>query len=360
MRRRLSGLALLWSVGAVSVAGAQVPPPPQSLLKDLKLDFAVPDSPAFEVLEASPSSILRPTTVRELAAAVADLVGSGVSITIPRTFAIEFSPGLLIRGEHLTVPQYQNAAPWYRLRLSAGTRRPVGSTLATQLGFGVRTSIIDKADLRTNMQYRRWATGLSEKRTDFYIAAARRRGRNVSRNLDSLLTPDERMEVLALDDSLRNGWKWKDREGWEGRRWNAESMDVAFALRAAASDSTASDLKIDRLSIWGTYSVGFQSWGQALFGVTGGGKRKTLDADLMLDATTSARVYFGTNQYKVFLEGQGSFMNRVSPKWLANSGGEIALPWDFWADFSASLEYDPSTRETSLGTHFSTKLGLGS
>ena len=98
-------------------------PKPDTLQKSFQVDFAIPDAPAFKLLNSEPSSILRPTTVRELTTTFSNFVQNGSSLTIPNAIAIEFSPGLLVSGQTLSLDAYRKLDWWYRLRVSGATLR---------------------------------------------------------------------------------------------------------------------------------------------------------------------------------------------------------------------------------------------
>ncbi|MBI1928035.1 hypothetical protein HYR99_27805 [Candidatus Poribacteria bacterium] len=130
------------------------------LSKAYRVDFAVPDSPAFKVLGVDPSNTLRPSSVRELLVGTSDFMGKDGALTIPKNFAAEFAPILLIGGKNLTLRDYQKHPYLYRLRVSAATKREETANqdvnqengTPTELGLGLRVSIIDKSDPRTTIR----------------------------------------------------------------------------------------------------------------------------------------------------------------------------------------------------------------
>ena len=56
-----------------------------------KLDFVIPDIPAFKALNIDPSNILRPSDVKKFAVMLAPFYNNG-NPGIPKNFALEFSP----------------------------------------------------------------------------------------------------------------------------------------------------------------------------------------------------------------------------------------------------------------------------
>ncbi len=92
-------------------------------VKDYKIDFAIPDAPAFKLLEVDQSAILRPQTVRDLAVVLDGFRGEGNAFVVPRQLGVEFSPGLLIGGGQLHLTDYAARKALYALRLSGATNR---------------------------------------------------------------------------------------------------------------------------------------------------------------------------------------------------------------------------------------------
>lgn len=318
-----------------------------SLASKLSGTFAVPESPAFTLLATQTSNILRPASAKALALAFSDFVGPGTSIIIPKSFAVEFSPGLIIAGSGLTLRDYQES-PWlYRIRISAATARDDDESTQTQIAFGVRLSVLDGADLRTNNQYLGDVTTLSEQITAIQQVARDRVGPPPS---PIIYNAAEKRDLEALMDSVKQKTQNQD--------WNKAVFDIAFAARLSASDSLGKNLRGDRYAAWFTLGSGAGSWGQAVLGLNGGFERDTLTDDFNAYGSFAARFYVGTNRYKVLLEGQGEFMENQDPRWLLNSGGEALLMGQIWATFTGGLEYDRNVREWKLVTNLALRFGL--
>src|SRR5210317_1994224 len=73
------------------------------LAKELAPNYAVPDAPAFNILNENPDNILKPSSVKDVGLAFADFLGEDERITLPKAFALEFSPALLINGKSLSL-----------------------------------------------------------------------------------------------------------------------------------------------------------------------------------------------------------------------------------------------------------------
>ena len=123
------------------------------LAHEHRMNYSVPDAPAFKLLDTDPSNVLKPTSVRELAIGLSDFLRSDNSIVLPQSFAVEFSPGLLIGGKTLTLAGYRKHPALYRTRLSIATNRPEDAAAATTVAFGIRVTQIDQSDLRTDSEY---------------------------------------------------------------------------------------------------------------------------------------------------------------------------------------------------------------
>ena len=77
------------------------------MAKELAPNYAVPDAPAFNILNENPDNILKPSSVKDMGIAFADFLGEDERITLPKAFALEFSPALLINGKNLSLEEYR-------------------------------------------------------------------------------------------------------------------------------------------------------------------------------------------------------------------------------------------------------------
>ncbi len=111
-----------------------------------RLDLAVPDAPAFKLLETNPTTIMRPSSMREAAILIKDFALSGG--VIPKGFAAELSPYSLIKGESVSLKEYRDLRGLYQTRVSVGTEQL--SDGSNNLAAGLRISLSDASDLRSN------------------------------------------------------------------------------------------------------------------------------------------------------------------------------------------------------------------
>jgi hypothetical protein len=260
--------------------------------KNFQLDFVVPESPAFNLIDLGTSDILRPTSARELAVAVSDFTGSGDGFTIPQKFAVEFSPGLLIGGNELSLDGYQEK-PWlYRLRVSGATKRDEGGTGNAEMALGLRWTLIDESDLRTNTNFLGDITEITDTLNAIYVAAVKRRGPPMP-GKKLTLTDGEIKTVKELNTQLKEKYgKIAD------EKWNARIFEIAIGTRFMAADAMGNDLVAEDLAFWSIYGHAFGSWGQLLLGPTFK-LREELDESTF---SLPARFYVGSNTYKAFAE----------------------------------------------------------
>jgi len=302
-------------------------------VKDYKIDFAIPDAPAFKLLQVDESAILRPQTVRDLTVAVDGFRGNNNAFVVPKQFGVEVSPGLLIDTGRLTLNDYSAKKFLYATRFSGATGRD--SLNRGQLAFGVRFSLVDEQDMRTKNAggTDSVVTAFTQKILAVYDAAGDRAGRRpvAERKMPLTLNDEETNGIKALRDSIK--------EYWAQRYWNATSVDFAIATRALTADSLGHDPKIDEVAGWLTYANGLSGWGQLLFGAKIGTARQA-GGSLHASNTLATRLYIGSNVLKGFVEGQEAVGSNTDPKWLVNSGVEIRLPTIGWINASAGYASD--------------------
>lgn len=328
---------------------------PATLAGSYRLDFIVPDSPAANLLGFNESNILRPSSVREFATALSNVVSTGAGFTLPRSFAVEFSPGLLIGGRGLSLAAYRNNKTWYRLRLSGAALREPGQAGPTELAFGLRLSFIDEADLRDDDDFIQQVTAIDQQITLAVVPFVPPTGQAGEVDLNTLVLPDS---VRAIVDAQR-AKKTSLIAGKADQRWNNNAFDVALGARLAAKDSLGSDLRANDFVGWLTYARGFGAWGQWLFGLQAGSARDTTDNTFAFTGSASSRFYIGVNQYKAFLELQAA-SEGTGETFLINGGGEARLRNGMWVEFGGGTEYDFTLKQWRVISRFTVRIGLPS
>ncbi len=151
-----------------------------TLAKNFRLDFAVPDHPAFNVLENNPDEILRPSGSEVFSIIYSNFIMGRVPI-IPKDFAMEFSPAQVIRANKLTYGDF-NVTPrkdanghsksvvfngkqiYNGIRISLGTKASKNADSLQNLAVGISIPLIDRGDYRTDPVYK---DKIIEKLTNF-------------------------------------------------------------------------------------------------------------------------------------------------------------------------------------------------
>jgi hypothetical protein len=109
--------------------------------------FATPESPAFTFLNFAPATVTRPNTPRDFVAALAN----GIDETghVRQGISLEVTPAYLIPGLGAGLDAYQTSQ-FKRIlsntQLSLATVRASGDTAATDLGVGLRLTLVDRGD----------------------------------------------------------------------------------------------------------------------------------------------------------------------------------------------------------------------
>jgi hypothetical protein len=317
------------------------------LAKDLAPNFAVPDAPAFNILNKNPDNLLKPSSVKDMGLAFADFLSDGERITLPNALALEFSPALLINGKNLSLEEYQKNDWLYRLRVSLATKRQDEST-ATDIALGIRFSTEDESDLRTNPDYITDATDLTRKIQQLYD----------KRRLE--LGPTAKIEEIEDDRTLKEEKKLLIEEfvaAWEEDNWNADITEYAVAVKASSEDSLAKNLKLNRVSVWYTKAKKLSTWGQYLLGVYGNYEKLAPRDKYESSGSLIARLYAGNNQFKLFMEAQATLIDDQKPKWLFDSGLELKAAENLWIDLTAGIEVT-GQQDAVLVTGFKFKFGM--
>lgn len=309
-----------------SFAFAQDLTPGGTFASNARLNFAVPDAPAFTILNYTPSIIVRPTSVKEVALAISDFINRGG--VLPRNVGAEFSPGMLIGGGSLTIRQY-NANPfWYRVRISAATQTTDDNTGRIRAALGFRFTFTDDADPRMD---RPFIENLSTLAVDINRAVARK-VQQAPPDGSGPIAPDL-VDVEALEQEVE-ALRTRQRE----ERWNANIWEFAAAARFGSRDSLARNAAAEKYQGWIAGSFRVEQWGQFIFNASGSVERA---ANFKMDSTQfamSARFYFGSNDMKVFGEGQITALEKSPALYLFNVGGELNAISSFWLEFAAGFE----------------------
>ncbi len=307
---------------------------------DLKVDFAVPDMPAFQALGVDPTDILRPSDPKTLALMLAERA-TNLSV-IPSSYAIELAPFRLLFSHTLTAKDYNNwlSAIFYNARLSAGSVRTGEFGAGSDVAAGARLTLYNGTDLLRDSLYKKGAVRLLKQRNALvdscestFVAAE---------GFDAIDShPDLAARESAYCDSVataRTGSGFKLlRDAARERDWNHTVVDFAYAAKWSSPDSFTKNLVLLSHTGWLYGTVKFSSATQGLFGATAIYARG--DSTWKLSGALAARVYGGANNAKVFLQGQikKTFVDTMVS--LAGSGGvEILFLGGNWLEFTLAYE----------------------
>ncbi len=299
-----------------------------------RVDMAVPDAPAFTILEADQGTLLRPGPVREISVTAVDYYGG--QGTGHNAAAIELSPGLLL-GD-VTLGKYHRNPFLYRARISFASS--IDGTVRSGAA-GVRFTILDESDLRmdTVLEKELLILGhrmniLTEKCSDSLP--------------DSLIDtdPEEYNRLLrACTDSSESGIRqllemriMSARENARTHLWNRPIAEAGLAVKGRQGDGPDAALYADRFAVWmtGGWPI-FGEKGQALIGVRGGLARDSSGNSYHGDVLAAVRCYAGSNQFKGYLEWNIFAGAGRRPQEGIRCGGELRVSNGIW--MSADIGY---------------------
>jgi hypothetical protein len=323
-----------------------------TLIKNLKLDFAVPDLPAFNALESEPGNLLRPSTPKDFSL-VLNQFYNGNNIVIPQKIAVEIAPITLLRYNRLTLEDYQKTPVLYNSRISLGTVQDSLSVSKVALGF--RTTLINRGDIKNeNYLTEIYATlgVLGKSRSDYIDAELERRGISeeefaLDEDLQEELNSNYE-DIKMQTDSVENLIK-----EYQNKNWNAEKLDVAFSIVGTSPDSIVGNIKYNSFSGWATYARPVGENGQLMLGVNLNLAQS--EENSITNFTIPVRYYMGTNKLKGFAEGQYKYKkigDIKSSELLLKLGFEYYLAFGFWADFYAGVYNDLTTNNSRFTSNF--------
>ena len=354
-------VTLVLLVLASSFGNAQAAAGTAKLLQD---GFAVPDAPALKMLDADASKLLRPTSVKALTAGLSSATGD--FSFIPRAFSVEFSPGLLVNGDRLSLEQYQKQ-PWkYRTRFSIATKRDTGSTARSQIAAAIRIGIDDASDFRTNQRVIAALNALTRFETVIDSIVQVRKGDSIPLPGTVPLTAEQKkkadiieLQVTKEHEEQNKALIERVKSIQEDALWNANVFDVALGVRGSAADSTGSGMQFDGVAGWFTFGRALAPSWQVLLGARAAYERDLADAattDLKGSTDIALRTYIGSNRYKALGELQLTTRANTDAKWLGRAGGELALSDALWIEASIGYQTEGGLSKGSVVSSFKFRL----
>jgi hypothetical protein len=228
-------------------ADAPVPTPSRadqlaSTLKDIQLDYSVPQMPAFTVIGMTPEGVTQPRTARALAAAIQNGLDENGK---PKTgIAMEFQP-FRLKDPAAVLRTYLPDGPGfqphrfntieqalYSSSISIATAKGTSADdPSMRLGIGLKIPIFDLSDGRTDQGL----IACYDKVVDNWLKAA-----------------SEADEEKVAKDSTRC---YNNRTS---ARWNASAWTVSLGGAWTSDSGNFNDRKTSTHGIWTTYAYGFE------------------------------------------------------------------------------------------------------
>jgi hypothetical protein len=311
------------------------------------LDYSLPESPAFFLLGSSPSTILKPTSVRTAAISVGNYFFTTGSV-IPKSLGVEFSP--LLMNPSADLNNYNKNKFFYRMRISGATN--LMDNGGYQVSEGIRFTLIDKSDLRTYKPFIDTLQSWLNKDVSIRVIVITQYSKthNISEaELYELLSNTESAEGKKISieiDSIVNTQAFGNpafdpyiadyRDKIKQRLWNAPIWEIAFAGLQSSSDSLIKNFgSALRFGVWssGAYPLGKK--GQLL-----GGIRASTAEDSTSNWTSqfslAARIYYGVNAIRGYAQYEGKFQTNSNSTNLS-AGCEFNITNGLWGDFGINI-----------------------
>jgi len=313
-----------------------------TLIRNLRLNFAVPDLPAFNALQSDPGNLLRPASPKEFSF-IANQFFNGNNIIIPKSIAIEIAPIVLIRYNKLTLKDYQKNPILYNTRISLGTLRD--STNISHLAIGFRTTLINKGDIKNDKNLRKVIEDLrsiNRNRNEYYDQQLIKLGKSEEYFANH---PELRIKFDQEFDSIIHNTGQTIKDYKEYNSWNAEKLDIAFSFVGSSQDSASKHIKYNSFLAWITYARPVGKNGQILGGLNFNSYK--VENSTYFDFSLQSRFYIGMNQLKGFVEGQYLHKNIDNTNnIIGRLGCEYHIYNGIWVDFNAGI-YKGITHNTS-------------
>lgn len=372
-------------------------------LSQMKLNFIVPDMPAFKSLGTEPSNLLRPSTPQAFAVAISEFY-SQQKFIIPNSFAIEISPSLLLnakKGNETLLKKYANNRVLNSFRISLGSGRDTSfSPTGRNLALGFRINLINDGEMATDMKE---LQAISAKLAEFRIATRATRKAFAAKNIDQVkiwakaakLQPDstidkaEELDAILDWDFLLNKnlsdtiwrktyeefvsqqrapefdtWFAAEKVRYKKANWNANKFDLALSILGSSKDSLLGSAKFSRIDLWGTFALRSGANSQTLFGFNAGYGRidsllKVNDDKKYLHVSIPVRYLMGTNRIKGFCEIQYEYLQQnKSNNGLFNLGAEVNPLDGLWLNFYGGINFNATAGSSYFRTNLDIKITL--
>jgi hypothetical protein len=263
----------------------------------LELLTAVPESPAFVFLGASPTKVTRPGSVRDFGAAL--ISGINADGKVQQGIALEATPWVYVPGLSITLDDYRGNWLKYVLansQLSLGTARAAGDSATTDLALGLRFTLWDAGD---PMRHEEFADD---------VAARLRKCLPDSPDADPA-------EVDAcVDEQMRQAYA-----EFSGARWNSARAALGLASGVSFVNSELKNSEYAGFQAWLVGAYPLTRYGQILAQVTFMDQPALADQPDFTEWTYGGRLLAGSSWFNGFLEVVGE--SRSSDAALDDSNG---------------------------------------
>lgn len=305
------------------------------------LDYAVPESPAFQILGVSPDNILKPSSVKAIALNIGNYFVTNGPI-IPKSLSVEISP-LLLNGQ-ATLKQYNANKFLYRARFSVGTFTQNDGGYGVAEGF--RFNIFDKTDLRANPALIAFFQKVLNdkaiaKRKAIQLFIKNNPGDpNMFEKLDTdpdlVRTINELSLQFMPEEERKEDVLSNFRDSIKNADWNKAIMDVGVAVLQTSTDSLISNLKFSQVGLWTSIGLPTGKKGQVLLG----GRLSFVDSiDWKTIYSLGVRYFYGSNNIKGYFQAQFDHQNNQN-NFTASLGCQFNITNGLWGQFTINLIVD--------------------
>lgn len=374
-------LFVLIGLSFVAILSAQDEDIGNDPISQHKLNFAVPDLPAFKALGTEPSNILRPSTPEAFSLVISEFQSDN-NFTLPQNFAAEFAPMILARGDKITLSEYQEKSVFYNTRVSIGTARDTLNEY--DLAVGLKITLIDKGDLKNDNAFLELIVDELENankakdtiRSDLmdeldityeeYANNQKNNEKIVNERYDKYThlreNPDKAIKAMI--------------EEYKKKNWNKQKLDLAIASVGHTTDSAGSNFSFNSLDIWLSYAAPIINKyskdeisvnkdledyhaGQILLGGHMRSYEEPEDRKTYFNFSLNSRLYLGSNRLKGFGEFQYNFRQYNELNYLLLTlGGEINPVDGIWLEFYAGLERNSTLNINSSTARFNLRFTI--
>jgi hypothetical protein len=355
------------------------------LVKNYRLNFAIPEHPAFDIVGSNPDNILRPANSNELFSLIySDFLTQKTPI-IPKNISLEFAPAQLIGINKVRFDEYRDnnlKRILCNMKVSVAAKTSGNADSLKNLGIGLRLTWVDKTALVENQDY---IKELIDQTTDIVllrdrylndVVIGRMKYNGTIISYESIAKNDE---VKAfVDEEFRKhtaavkGSEFltiKNRKKYKNEMWNKAKFETAIATRVTSPDSLIKNSHYSKITIYNTFAFPIKTSGQGLIGLNYSNELVDSVKTFMTDSATtnrkiqtssvslvnlSSRFYVGTNSFKVFFEGSCKFNLQHSIKPSVNFGSEFLLRDGIWGIINLGNNWtgDTSAKTTTWSSNF--------